>query len=58
VAIVAMAVASARICISFISVPLCALFIQKVVIYFAGVAGAGAGCPGLAGPVAGSVSGS
>jgi len=55
VAIVAMAIASARICISFISIPFCALFIQFT--YFAGAAGV-AGCPGLAGPGAGGSSGS
>ena len=55
VAIVAMAIASARICISFISIPFCALFIQFT--YFAGAAGV-AGCPALAGAGAGCASGS
>ena len=44
VAIVAMAVASARICISFISIPFCALFIQNLH-YLAGTA-AGAAAAG------------
>jgi hypothetical protein len=46
VAIVAMAVASARICISFISIPFCALFILNS---YGFAVGDGAGWPAFAG---------